>query len=187
MQNILQDIRYGLRQLRKSPGFTITAVLTLALGVGANTAIFTLIHAVMLKSLPVGDPARLYRVGDNTHCCVWGGLQNDWGLFSHPLYEYLRDHTPQFENLAGFQSWHGVTMSVRPQGSTAPAQTYHGEFVTGNYFDTFGIRPFAGRVFAASVAQAGAAPAVVLSYRLWQQHFGLDPKLVGGSLVINGT
>ena len=96
MSKLLQDLRYAFRQLRKSPGFTLTAAVTLALGIGANTAIFTLVHAVMLKSLPVANPAQLYRIGDNDNCCVWGGLQRDgWGEFSYALYQAsARQHAP---------------------------------------------------------------------------------------------
>ena len=187
MGTIAQDIRYALRQLRKAPGFTFTAVLTLALGVGANAAIFSLINTILLRSLPVGNPRQLYRVGDNDHCCVWGGLQTDWGLFSYPLYEYLRDHTPQFESIAAFQSWSGLALSVRPAGSNAPAQTQFGEFVTGNYFSTLGVPAFAGRMLTADDDRKGAAPVVIVSYRLWQQRFGLDPGLVGKPLVISGN
>ena len=186
MGTLLQDVRYAVRHLRKAPGFTLTAVLTLALGVGANAAIFSLIQAILLRSLPVGNPRELYRVGDNDNCCVWGGLQTDWGLFSYPLYEYLRDHTPQFENLAAFQSWSGITLSVRRAGSDAPAQTFRGEFVSGNYFTTLGVPAFAGRVLSPEDDRKGAAPAAVMSYRLWQQHFAADAGVVGKSLVING-
>src|SRR5579859_7850567 len=97
LSSVIQDISYGLRQLRKSPAFTVTAVVTLALGVGANTAVFTLVHAVMLKSLPVTEPSRLVRVGDNDNCCVQGSFQDDWALFSYDLYMYFRDHTPRSE------------------------------------------------------------------------------------------
>ena len=90
MQNLLGVLRYTLRQFRLSPVFTAAAILTLALGIGGTTAIFTLIHAVMLRSLPVSDPARLYRIGDGDDCCVEGGPQDRWGMFSFPLYERLK-------------------------------------------------------------------------------------------------
>jgi len=186
MPVILQDIRYALRQLRKSPGFTITAVLTLALGIGANTAIFTLVHAVMLKSLPVVNPSQLYRIGDNDNCCVWGGLQNDgWGVFSYGLYKYIVANTPQFEEIAAFQA-NQPQVSMRRSGSEAPAKPLHSELVSGNYFSTFGIQPFAGRLLNAQDDQPGAAPVAVISYRAWQQHFGLDPSVIGATFMVNG-
>src|SRR5437588_11530717 len=122
MQNLLVDIRYALRQFRLSPIFTITAVLTLALGIGGSTAIFTLIHAVMLRSLPVSDPASLYRVGDGDDCCVEGGPQDRWGMFSLPLYERLKAETPEFEEVAAFQAgnWR---MSVRREGVESAARS----------------------------------------------------------------
>ncbi len=186
MATILQDVRYALRQLRKAPGFTITAVLTLALGIGANTAIFTLVHAVMLKSLPVANPAQLYRIGANDNCCVWGGLQNNgWGLFSYGLYQYIRANTPQFEEIAAMQG-NEPDVSVRRAGSEAQAETFPSEFVSGNYFSTFGLQPYAGRLLNPQDDTAGAPPVVVMSYRAWQEHFGLDPSVVGASFMING-
>ena len=104
MQNLTSDVRYAVRQFRHSPVFTITAILTLALGIGGTTAIFTLIHAVVLRSLPVSDPARLYRIGEGDDCCVEGGPQERWGLFSYPFYERLKSETPEFEELAAFQA-----------------------------------------------------------------------------------
>src|SRR5579862_7450337 len=96
MQAIFEDIRYALRQFRKAPGFTATAVLTLALGIGATTAIFTLVHAVLLKSLPVVNPNELWRVGDTENCCINGGMQKDWSLFSYDQYKICRDNNPEF-------------------------------------------------------------------------------------------
>src|SRR3984957_8041937 len=97
----MRDVRYALRQLRKSPGFTLTVVITLALGIGANTAIFTLVHGILLQTLPVGDPAQLYRIGDNRDCCVDGGFPGDasetgdFSIFSYELYKHLRANTPE--------------------------------------------------------------------------------------------
>src|SRR5207248_7714294 len=138
MQNLLGNIRYVLRQFRLSPVFTGTAVLTLALGIGGTTAIFTLIHAVMLRSLPVSDPGSLYRIGEGDDCCVEGGPQDRWGMFSFPLYERLKTETPEFEQVAAFQAgnWR---MSVRREGVESAARSLHSEYVTGSYFLTLGV------------------------------------------------
>jgi len=187
MLMLLKDARYALRQLRHAPGFTLTAVLTLALGIGANAAIFTLVHAVMLKSLPVANPQQLYRIGDNDNCCVYGGLQTKegWGVFSYPLYQYLRDQTPEFEEMAAFQA-NRPEINVRRSGTTTAAEPFGSEFVSGNYFTTFGLGAFAGRMFTAADDTPGAAPVTVMSYRAWQQHYGLDPSVVGATFMVNG-
>src|SRR6202140_3536707 len=116
MENVLGNFRYALRQFRLAPIFAAAAVLTLALGIGGTTAIFTLIHAVMLRSLPVTDPGRLYRVGEGDDCCVEGGPQDKWGMFSFPLYERLKAETPEFEEVAAFQAGQG-RLSVRREGA----------------------------------------------------------------------
>src|SRR3954463_4128566 len=149
METPVRAIRYAARQFRLSPAFTVPAVLTLALGIGGTTAIFTLIHAVMLRSLPVTDPARLYRIGDGEDCCVEGGPQDRWGMFSFPLFERLKAETPEFEELAAFQAGGGARLSVRREGVETAARPLRSEYVTGNYFSTLGVRAFAGRVLTA--------------------------------------
>src|SRR4051812_23708061 len=121
MENPVRAIRYAARQFRFSPVFTATAVLTLALGIGGTTAIFTLIHAVMLRSLPVADPSSLYRIGDGDDCCVQGGPQDQWGLFSFPLFERLKTASPEFEEVAAFQAG-GPRFTVRRQGADSSAR-----------------------------------------------------------------
>src|SRR3954466_15723489 len=118
MLNLLRDFSYAMRQFRLSPVFTATAVLTLALGIGGTTAIFTLIHAVMLRSLPVADPASLYRVGEGDDCCVEGGPQDNWGLFPYSFYQRLKTATPEFEELAAFQAG-SDKLSVRREAEKA--------------------------------------------------------------------
>src|ERR1700752_1551422 len=115
MRNLLGNVRDALRQFRGAPVFTAGAGPTVALGIGATTAIFTLIDAVMLRSLPVKDPGRLYRVGEGDDCCVEGGPQDRWGMFSFPLYERLKAETPEFEDVAAFQAGRWI-ISVRRQG-----------------------------------------------------------------------
>ena len=164
MRNLLGNLRYALRQFRMSPVFTVAAVLTLAIGIGGITAIFTLIHAVMLRSLPVSDPGRLYRIGEGDDCCFEGGPQDDWGLFSFPLYERLKTNTPEFEELAAFQGGRSQ-MSVRLAGVETISRPVISEYVTGNYFSTLGVGAFAGRVITPEDDKASAAPVVMLSHR----------------------
>ena len=182
-----QDLRIGFRRLLKSPGFTVVAVLTLALGIGATTAIFTLIDAVMLESLPVTNPKQLYRFGDNNNCCSMTGTQDggSFVLYSYPLYEYLRDHTPEFEQLAAFTSYL-EDLSVRGSGDSA-AKAYKGEFVSGNYFEMLGIKSSAGRLLTPSDDSPTAPRMAVMNYRIWRERFALDPSVVGSALSIDGT
>jgi len=181
----MKDIRYALRQFANAPVFTFTAVLTLALGIGATTAIFTLVHAVLLNSLPVAKPSELYRVGDVENCCVNGGLQDNWSLFSYDKYKMFRDNTPGFVELAAFQAGHDL-IGVRRSGSSEGARSMVSEFVSGNYFAMFGIGPYAGRVLTPEDDRNGAPPVTVISYRAWQAKFAGDPSIVGGSLTLNG-
>src|ERR1700742_4172040 len=120
MRVLLQDLRYALRQLRNTPGFTITALLTLALGIGANAAIFTLVHAVLLRNLPVADPKTLVRLGDAYQCCVGSGVPDgaDYAAFSTATWEYVRKNTPEFEDLAAMQAgFEYVPVTARRGGS----------------------------------------------------------------------
>ena len=184
MQSLLSNLRYAVRQFRRSPVFTAAAVLTLALGIGGTTAIFTLVHAVMLRSLPVADPGRLYRVGEGDDCCVEGGPEDRWGLYSFPLYERLKAETPEFEEVAAFQAgnWR---QSVRRQGELA-ARPVRSEYVTGNYFSMLGVRAFGGRVLSPDDDRPGAPPVAVLSYRVWQGSYGGDPSVVGSTFIVEG-
>jgi predicted permease len=185
MQTLRQDILYALRQMRLSPVFTVTAMLTLALGIGATTAIFSLIYSVMLKSLPVVDPSTLYRIGAGTDCCVQGGPQDDWGMYSYPLFLRVQAAAPEFEQMAAFQA-SGAQFSVRRGQRDNMAKPLRGEFVTGNYFSTFGIRAFAGRTITPSDDNASAPPVAMLSYRAWQQQYSSDPSVVGSTFVVDG-
>jgi predicted permease len=184
MDTLLQDLHYALRQLRKAPGFTLTAVLTLALGIGANTAIFTLVHGILLRSLPVTDPARLYRIGDTNSCCVEGGFVNDDGdfdIFSYDLYLHLKNSAPEFEQLAAMQS---ARSGITVRRGNAVAKPLHGEFVSGNFFSTLGVGAFSGRPLTETDDAPSATPAAVISYRAWQAEFAADPTLVGSTINI---
>jgi predicted permease len=185
MQNLSANLRYALRQFRLSPVFTVAAVLTLALGIGGTTAIFTLIHAVMLRSLPVSDPGTLYRVGEGDDCCVEGGPQDRWGMFSFPLYQRLKTETPEFEEVTAFQAGRG-RMSVRRQGVESAARPLRSEFVTGSYFSTLGVRAFGGRVLTPEDDKPAAPPVAVLSHRVWQTTYGADPSVVGATFIAEG-
>jgi predicted permease len=183
MLTLRQDLAYALRQMRLSPVFTLTAMLTLALGIGATTAIFSLINTVMLKSLPVVDPASLYRIGDGSDCCIEGATQENWGFFSYDFYRRMQQNTPEFSSLAAFQAG-GWTVGVRRGESDRAAKPLRTEMVTGNYFSTFGLRAFAGRTIAPSDDQPNSPPVAMLSYRTWQQQYGSDPSIVGSTLIV---
>jgi predicted permease len=184
LEQLGQDIRYAIRQLRMAPSFAMTVILTIALGIGANTAIFTLVHAILMKSLPVGNPKSLIRIGDKPDCCLGDGLQHgngDFTIFSYPLYRSLRESTPEFAQLAAMQAAHNP-ISVRRANNTAQAEP--SEFVTGNYFSTLGVGSFAGRTFTDADDQPGAAPAVVMSYQAWQSDYGSDLSVVGATFYL---
>ena len=185
----MADLREFLRQLRKAPGFTATAVITLALGIGATTAIFTLVSQVMLKSLPVTNPEELWRIGDKIRCCNWGGYtqgdDGDFALFSWEAYQHFRAHTPEFIDLAALQAGN-APLGVRKAGSRAQADTRNGEYVSGNFFRTLGVRPWIGRLMTDADDREGAPLVAVLSYHIWQEKYAADPSVVGASYEING-
>jgi predicted permease len=186
MNQLFQDLRYTLRQLRKSPGFTLTSILTLALGIGATTAIFTLVHAVLLKSLPVTRPDELHRIGKKVHCCNWGGYTQweEFSLFNNELYHRFKDNTPAFAELAAFQGGN-IGLGTRRAGSTEPAVTRNGQFVSGNFFSTFGVGPWIGRVLNPSDDREGAPPVAVMSYHSFTEKYNSDRSVIGSVFLFN--
>src|ERR1700730_18323444 len=185
MRDLLANIRYALRQFRMAPIFTAAAILTLALGIGGTTAIFTLIHAVMLRSLPVSDPSRLYRIGEGDDCCVEGGPQDKWGMFPYSLFLRLKAQAPEFDELAAFQAG-GWRATVRREGVDSAPRPLRSEYVTGNYFSTLGVGAFAGRAFTPSDDTASSPPVAVLSHRAWQTTYGGDPPVLGSAFAVQG-
>lgn len=183
-----QDVRYALRQLRKTPGFTATAVLTLALGIGANAAIFTLVNAVMMKNLPVTDPKALVRIGNTNDCCVNAGIpdNSNYSLFSTEIYERLKKNVPEFEELAGIQAGFGYRpVTARRDGTKETARSVMGEFVSGNYFRTFGLRPQEGRLISDGDDVKGGPMVAVMSDRFWRSMYGGDASVIGSTFWIN--
>jgi predicted permease len=183
------ELRGAWRQLRKAPGVTVTALATLTLGIGATTAIFTLVHQVMLKSLPVTKPEELWRIGDKVRCCNWGGYtqgdDGDFSLFSFEAYRHFREQTPEFADLSAFQAGN-EPLGVRRAGSAAAVETRNGEFVSGNFFRTFGIQPWVGRLLTDADDAEGAPAVAVMSYRVWRDKYGADPSVTGATYLLNG-
>jgi putative ABC transport system permease protein len=180
---MLADLRFALRQLKKSPGFAVTAIVTLALGIGATTAIFTLFDQVLLRVLPVADPQQLVRL--EWHGSFSGSMSDFGGdvgnYYSYPMYKDLRDKNQVFSGvLAAVKGSVGVNWHNQAQDEDA-------ELVSGNYFEVLGLRPFAGRLFTAADETAKNANAVVvLSYDSWRAHFGADTNVIGQTLAVNG-
>jgi len=182
--NFFQDVRYAIRRLSASKSYTLTAIVILALGIGANTGLFTLMHAVMLKSLPIADPETVVRLGDGDNCCGLGWQQGRYSLFSDSFYKHLRDHTPDFEGMAAFQAGFG-RVGVRRAGMEVSEGLVR-QFVSGNYFEVLGLRAYAGRLTVPADDQQGAPAVAVISYRAWQQQYGGDPSVVGAAFTIEG-
>ncbi len=177
--NVLLDLRYAARILRKNPGFTLTAVLSLALGIGANAAIFTLINALLLKSLPVRDPQSLFFIAKRASS---GGVD---AAFYYETYDRLRREQRYFGTIAAYDS---VRMNIGAAGAPGESETAVGQLVSGNYYDVLGVAPVAGRLFTpADDRTPGAHPVAVISYAWWQRRYGLDPSAVGRKILIDGT
>lgn len=186
MSSLAQDVRYGFRMLAKTPAFTAVAVLTLALGIGANASIFSLIDALLIQKLPVADPAGLYLMGEARNWGFTSGMPESYQLFSYPLYKFLRAQDSAFSAMLAVQSTQ-TDLSVLAPGA-ASAQVAHGKVVSGNYFDVLGVKPFAGRLFSdRDDTPEASQPLVVLSHRFWKLHVGADPAIVGKSIRVNAA
>jgi predicted permease len=190
METLFKDVRYGLRGLLKRKGFAAIAVLTLALGIGANTAIFTLVNAVMLKSLPVQKPEELVLFSDTTSegtSILDGPRTGQWVRFSYASYEYLRKHNQSFQDITALRSG-TARLSVRRTDSQAGAAARaSGHLVSGTYFSVLGVRAMRGRVLTPEDDNASAQPAAVISHRYWEQELNSDPSTVNKNVIINGT
>jgi predicted permease len=188
-ERLLQDLRYTTRILRKSPGFTGIAILSLALGIGVNTAIFSLIDAVLLKPLPVRDPNQLVTVGDPTRT---GSLSEGEGradIFSYPFFERFREQQQVFTDMyATGRCEHLEVLLSNGTRVGTDEERIRCRFVTGNFFSLLGVHPVIGRAFTEPETRVpGSAPVIVISDGFWQRNFAADPQAVGGKLSINGS
>jgi len=191
VETLMQDVRYGLRMMRRSPGFTAVAVVSLALGIGANTAIFSLINAVMLKMLPVKNPEQL--VVMNWTARQWPDIGHDgstWGKppgpvsgssLSYPAFQQLRTQNRVLSDLFGFADLEQTNVNVGSHAEIA-----NGQLVSDNYFSGLGVQAIAGRTFTVTDDLPGAEPVAVISFRYWDRRFGMDPAAVGKAIAVNG-
>lgn len=182
METVLQDLKYALRTLARSPGFTAVAILSLALGIGANTAIFTLTDAVFLNALPVQDPSRILQVFCVDHATVTTGANLVKTPMSYQNYKDLRDQNDVFSGYAGFI---GFGLTLTGYGDPKPQFAF---LTSANYFDVLGVKPALGRTFFPNEDQKpGADTVVVMSYSLWTRQFGADPGIIGRSINLNSV
>jgi predicted permease len=188
LEKLWQDLRFGVRMLLKQPGFSLTAILTLALGIGANAAIFTLLDSMLMKNLPVADPQTLVRLGSNNICCVYTEPLDDgnYSIFPTAAWRLLQKNAPEFEELAALQAGFEIKpITVRQARENTGARSVMGEFVSGNYFRTFGLRPEAGRLLTGADDVAGAPLTAVMSYSTWRRDYAGDSSVVGSAFSIN--
>jgi predicted permease len=188
METLWQDLKYAARTLGRSPGFTATAALTLALGIGVNTALFSLVNGLLLRHLPVSHPEQLVAVGKPSRV---GGVSEGsprLDIFSAPLYRALRERNHSFESLLA--SGRTGQLNLRLEGEPAGSESEHpsGRLVSGNYFSVLGVRALLGRTFTDEDDQTrSAAPVVVISYDYWTRRFARDPEIIGRRLILNGS
>src|SRR5690348_756826 len=192
MTTLLQDVRYALRMLLKTPGFTVVAVLTLALGIGANTAIFSVLDSVLLRSLPVSHPEELSLLSDpDSHGQSFGSEGGERSLLAYSEFQYLHDHNDAFSRMfAADSQLPDVDITLGSPSSSAGAQkeTARVRLVTGDYFSTLGVNPAAGRLFTPEVDLArGGSPIAVISYAFWKQRLALDPSALEKTIQISNT
>jgi hypothetical protein len=174
LEDLWQDLRYGLRMLRKSPGFSATTILTLALGIGANTAIFSMTDTVLLQNLPVRNPGELVVISSFVP-----NLGSD-SSFSYPMYQDLRDKNSVFDAVIAMG---GTQMNVSYDGQN---ERVRGRLVSGNYFEMLGLHPWIGRLLTQNDDRTpGAHPVAVLSYGFWERRFGKDASLIGKAILLN--
>src|SRR3989442_430714 len=183
MDRVIRDLRFALRTLLKDRGFALVAILTLALGIGANTAVYSLTDQILLRRLPVRNPEELVvlRMPGPKTGHVWSDIDEGAQSFSYPFYKGLADGNPVFSDLLARFS---ISLSVAGQGRTERAD---GELVSGNYFEALGVRPALGRLLAPDDdARSGGRPVAVLSHGYWTRRFGASPANLNHSLVVNG-
>ncbi|HEV8140266.1 MAG TPA: ABC transporter permease [Pyrinomonadaceae bacterium] len=174
MNTLLKDVRYGVRSLLKRPAFALVAVIVLALGIGANTTVFSVMDAVMLRTLPVSHPEQIVEITTRT---TGGGLHPD---FSYPLYVAMRDSSPEFDGMLAYSP---VTFGLSAGDQT---ERLGGEYVSGNYFDVLGVHQSIGSRFSPEDERPGASPVAVISYRLWNKRFGGDASVLQKTIALNG-
>src|SRR5690349_5692411 len=192
MTTLLQDVRYALRMLLKAPGFTAVAVLTLALGIGANTAIFSVLDSVLLRSLPVSHPKELSLLTDpDSHGQSFGSEGGERSLLAYSEFQYLHDHNEAFSKLFAADSQLpevDITIGNPAASGGAQRETARVRLVSGEYFETLGLQPAAGRFFTPEVDHVrGGAPIAVMSYSFWKSRFALDPSALGKSIQIRNN
>src|SRR5579862_625713 len=190
LETLLQDVRFGLRMLRKNPGFTAVVVLTLALGIGANAAIFSLVNAVLLRKLPVRNPARLVLFSDNSleSLSMSPGIPSGrQSYFSYPFYKYVRDNSEVFDGVCAFQTPEDtltVSQEGKPGGAVSVAQ---GKMVSGNYFSVLGVRAILGRTLTPADDQPDAPSVTVISFNYWRRSLAADRTIIDKTLEIDGV
>jgi predicted permease len=188
MEMLIQDLRYAARLLVRAPGFTAVAVLTLALGIGANTAIFSIVDAVLLKSLPVANPQELALFSDDPSQGAYSGnvMTGLWYEFTYHDYEFFRDHNESFRDICAFESnRHRMRIRALDSSSSARAEFARGKVVSGNYFSVLGVQPTVGRLLSPSDDRPSATAVAVMSYAYWHRRYNNDSSIVGRTLEIN--